>query len=119
LALTVPRDAVVDTGQRQHVFVVEHPGHYVPRTVKLGTTLADRVEVIERLAAGEPVVASGVFLIDSESRLRASGGGTGHQHGAAGQGEADKAPAPDRTDATDPTDAPAPEANPHAGHGAP
>lgn len=113
VAITVPRDAVVDTGQRQHVFVVEHPGHYVPRTVKLGTTLADRVEVVEGLAVGESVVASGVFLIDSESRLRASGGGTGHQHGGAGQSEPDKAPAADTTDA------PAPDANPHAGHGAP
>ena len=116
VALTVPRDAVVDTGQRQHVFVVEHPGHYVPRTVKLGTTLADRVEVIEGLTVGESVVASGVFLIDSESRLRASGGGTGHQHGGGGQGEADKAPAPEKTDTTD---APSPDVNPHTGHGAP
>ncbi|MBV6491038.1 MAG: hypothetical protein CNCCGFBP_01569 [Fimbriimonadaceae bacterium] len=119
VALTVPRDAVVDTGQRQHVFVVEHPGHYVPRTVELGTTLADRVEIIQGLTAGESVVASGVFLIDSESRLRASGGGTGHQHGGAGQGESDKAPAANTMDSDGSTDAPAPDVNPHAGHGAP
>lgn len=81
-ALTVPRDAVVDTGSAQHVFVVSGERRFVPRTVKLGTHLDERVEVREGLAANEPIVASGVFLIDSESRLRASGGGTGHAHGS-------------------------------------
>jgi len=80
----VSRDAVVDTGQMQHVFVVEHGKHFVPRMVTLGMRLEDRVEVTSGLAEGEEVVSSGVFLIDSESRLRASGGaGTGHVHGAA------------------------------------
>lgn len=82
-ALTVPRDAIVDTGDMQHVFVAEGDATFVPRTVKLAVRLDNRVEIVEGLAAGDPVVASGVFLIDSESRLRASGGGTGHVHGAA------------------------------------
>ncbi len=80
-ALTVPRDALVDTGGTQHVFVVERDGRFVPRLIKLGARLEDRVEVREGLTEGESIVASGVFLIDSESRLRASGGGTGHAHG--------------------------------------
>lgn len=83
LALTVPRDAVVDTGSAQHVFVVSGERRFVPRPVQLGARLGERVEVIEGLAVEELVVASGVFLIDSESRLRASGGGTAHAHGAA------------------------------------
>jgi Cu(I)/Ag(I) efflux system membrane fusion protein len=74
-ALTVARDAVVDTGLEQHVFVVEHPGHYVPRRVEVGALLGDRIEIRSGLKEGDSVVASGVFLIDSESRLRASGGG--------------------------------------------
>ena len=82
VALTVPRDAVVDTGAGQHVFVAEESNRLVPRSVKLGARLDERVEVQEGLHEGEAVVASGVFLIDSESRLRASGGGTGHAHGA-------------------------------------
>jgi multidrug efflux pump subunit AcrA (membrane-fusion protein) len=83
-ALVVSRDAVVDTGEMQHVFVVEHGKHFVPRMVTLGMRLEDRVEVTSGLSEGEEVVSSGVFLIDSESRLRASGGaGTGHVHGAA------------------------------------
>ncbi len=81
--LTVSRDAVVDTGVQQHVFVVTGPGHFEPREVRLGARLADRVEIRDGLAEGERVVSSGVFLIDSESRLRASGGGTGHAgHGS-------------------------------------
>jgi RND family efflux transporter MFP subunit len=89
-ALTVPRDAVVDTGDEQHVFVVTHDGGYEPRRVVLGARLEDRLEVREGLEEGEHVVASGVFLLDSESRLRASGGGGGEGHaghtGHAGHG---------------------------------
>ena len=84
-ALTVPRDAIVDTGNAQHVFVVAGEGRFLPRTVKLGTRFDDRIEVREGLQEDELVVASGVFLIDSESRLRASGGGTGHAHGSTEQ----------------------------------
>ncbi len=85
--LTVPRDAVVDTGGTQHVFLVEREGRFVPRTIKLGTRLDDRIEVTDGLSEGDSIVASGVFLIDSESRLRASGGGTGHAHGVRPEGE--------------------------------
>lgn len=78
-ALTISRDAVVDTGLSQHVFIAVTPNRFEPRNVTLGTRLQYRVEVIEGLSEGEDIVASGVFLLDSESRLRASGGaGTGH-----------------------------------------
>jgi Cu(I)/Ag(I) efflux system membrane fusion protein len=98
--LTVPRDAVVDTGRAQHVFVATSPGQFEPRTVTLGARVADRVEIQDGLHEGERIVASGVFLLDSESRLRASGGGTGHVHGT-----------PQSPDAT-----PVPTQDPHAGH---
>ncbi len=81
-ALVVPRDAIVDSGAEQHVFVAGADDRFEPRTVRLGTRLGDLVEVLEGVSEGERVVASGVFLLDSESRLRASGGGTAHQHGA-------------------------------------
>jgi Cu(I)/Ag(I) efflux system membrane fusion protein len=99
--ITVPRDAVVDTGQRQHVFVADGD-MFTPRTVTLGVQLADRVEVRNGLAEGERIVASGVFLLDSESRLRATGGSGGH----AGHGGGTPAP---KTQAT-------PAQDPHAGH---
>ena len=78
--LTVPRDAIVDTGREQHVFVATN-GRFEPRPVLVGLQLSDRVEVRSGLTAGELVVATGVFLLDSESRLRATGGTGGHRHG--------------------------------------
>lgn len=99
--LTVPRDAVVDTGRVQHVYVATSPGRFEPRTVTPGARLGDRVEIQSGLADGDQIVASGVFLLDSESRLRASGGGTGHSHGAT---------------SPSPTGTPAPSPDPHAGH---
>jgi len=75
--ITVPRDAVVDTGLQQHVFVVTGD-RFEPRPVTLGVQLADRVEVRTGLAEGERIVSAGVFLLDSESRLRATGGAGGH-----------------------------------------
>jgi Cu(I)/Ag(I) efflux system membrane fusion protein len=83
-ALTIPREAVVETGDSQHVFVRTQEGTLEPRQVRLGRRLRDRFEVLEGLSAGQEVVSSGVFLIDSESRLRASSAGAGHSgHGPA------------------------------------
>ena len=78
--ITVPRDAVVDTGLQQHVFVAAGD-RFEPRTVTVGVQLADRVEIRDGLREGEQIVAAGVFLLDSESRLRATGGAGGHSHG--------------------------------------
>jgi Cu(I)/Ag(I) efflux system membrane fusion protein len=77
-ALTIPREAVVETGESQHVFVRTARAGLEPRPVRLGRRLPERLEVLEGLAAGEEVVSSGVFLIDSESRLRASSGEPSH-----------------------------------------
>ncbi len=89
-ALTVPRDAVVDTGDMQHVFIKTSATGFEPRPVRVGLRLPDRIEVLEGVEEGEEVLASGVFLIDSESRLRGSGAaGLGHAgHGAPAEGEA-------------------------------
>jgi Cu(I)/Ag(I) efflux system membrane fusion protein len=113
-ALTVPRDAVVDTGAAQHVFVVEKAEHFTPRPVQLGIQLEDRVEVRGGVTAGEWIAASGVFLIDSESRLRASGGGTGHAHAAAVPEKAAGEPRPPR--APKPRSVEPPAASGHEGH---
>lgn len=86
-ALTVARDAVIDTGESQHVFVHTSENVLEPRQVKVGARLADRVEILQGLTPGDHVVTTGVFLIDSESRLRASGS-TGHSgHGGKQQAE--------------------------------
>jgi multidrug efflux pump subunit AcrA (membrane-fusion protein) len=77
--ITVPRDAIVDTGLQQHVFVAVGDW-FEPRPVTVGVQLADRVEIRDGLKEGEQIVAAGVFLLDSESRLRATGGTGGHNH---------------------------------------
>ena len=116
-ALVVARDAIVDTGESQHVFIAEHPGHFVPRPVKLGARLGDKVEVLEGLAEGEQVVTSGVFLIDSESRLRASGGGgTGHAHGGGQEAEKPAASPGEPADGGAHEAGHSPSLAPHEGH---
>jgi membrane fusion protein, copper/silver efflux system len=68
-ALTVPRSAVVQTGERALVFVDLGNGKLNAQTVKLGRTGGDYVEVLSGLASGQRVVTSAQFLIDSESNV--------------------------------------------------
>jgi len=80
--LSVPREAVVVTGERNLVFVRDSAGMLLPRQVVLGTRSEDRVQILSGLAEGERVVASANFLVDAESRLGSTGGGMpGMQHG--------------------------------------
>lgn len=72
-ALTVPRSALIQTGERQIAFVEQSPGVYAPREVKTGLAGKDFFEVLAGLSEGETVVASANFLIDSESRIGAIG----------------------------------------------
>ncbi len=80
--LAVPESAVLSTGERNIVFVEKAPGEFEPREVKLGVKTQDYYEVKSGLSAGEKVVTSGNFLLDSESKLRASveNPPAGHQH---------------------------------------
>ena len=68
-ALTVPRSAVVQTGERALVFVDAGNGALNAQTVRLGRTGGDYVEVLSGLTSGQRVVTSAQFLIDSESNL--------------------------------------------------
>jgi hypothetical protein len=90
--LSVPESAVFDTGTETIVFVDRGEGVFEPRHVVLGAKADGAYEVKAGVAEGEPVVTSGNFLIDSESRLKAAlqgvspstGSGQaagGHQHG--------------------------------------
>jgi len=68
--LVIPREAVIDSGARQIVYVEKTPGVYEMRTVTLGLRGDDDIEVVKGIRKGERVVTSGNFLIDSESQLR-------------------------------------------------
>ena len=84
--LTVPAAALLDTGDRQTVFVDLGNGYLEPRQVVVGDRFGDRVAITRGLSAGERVVSSGTFLIDSESQLKAAARGMGapqHQHDGA------------------------------------
>lgn len=70
--LSVPRAAVLDAGTRRLVFVVSDDGRFTPREVHLGPVAGDLVAVRDGVVAGEQVVTSANFLIDSESRLEAA-----------------------------------------------
>ncbi|MEH6503796.1 MAG: efflux RND transporter periplasmic adaptor subunit [Cycloclasticus sp.] len=69
-AVVIPSEAVIRSGSRNQVFVVRGPGKFEPRLVRLGLDSNGRVEVLEGVKAGEEVVTSAQFLIDSESKLR-------------------------------------------------
>lgn len=76
--LAVPESAVIRTGERAIVFVL-HGTHAEPREVTLGPLVGDHYRIDKGLAAGDRVATGAQFLLDSESRLRASAGmGSGH-----------------------------------------
>lgn len=68
--LTVPSEAVINTGQRTVVLLAEDLSRFRPVLVRTGMEAGDRIEILEGLKAGDDVVASGQFLIDSEASLR-------------------------------------------------
>jgi Cu(I)/Ag(I) efflux system membrane fusion protein len=67
--LSVPESAVIDTGTRKVVYVESEPGVFEGREVVLGPRIGDRFPVLDGLAPGEKVAATGAFLIDAESRI--------------------------------------------------
>jgi multidrug efflux pump subunit AcrA (membrane-fusion protein) len=71
-ALTVPDSAVIQTGERTLVFVDHGHGRYEPREVTLGARVPGGYEALRGVVAGERVVVSANFLLDSESSLRAA-----------------------------------------------
>jgi RND family efflux transporter MFP subunit len=80
--LVIPADAVLDSGVRQVAFVDLGDGRFEPRVLQLGAMADDRYIVLDGLKAGERIVTSANFLIDSESKLKAAltqMSGHGHQ----------------------------------------
>jgi Cu(I)/Ag(I) efflux system membrane fusion protein len=73
--LVVPRDAILESGERQLLFIHHGGGKLEWRSVKLGAKAGDWLEVTEGLKEGEHVVTGANFLIDSESQLKAAVGG--------------------------------------------
>jgi Cu(I)/Ag(I) efflux system membrane fusion protein len=109
----IPADAVIHSGTKSVVFVALGSGKFQPREVELGEGNSEFVEVVSGLEKGDGVVTRANFLVDSESRLRASlaalsspGTTAPASAGDGGAAPAGNAPAPSAS----------PAADPHAGH---
>jgi Cu(I)/Ag(I) efflux system membrane fusion protein len=72
IRLAVPRDAVLQSGERQIIFIHKGGGQLEWRTVRIGVRAGNEVEIVEGLQEGEHIVTSANFLIDSESQVRAA-----------------------------------------------
>ncbi len=68
--ITVPSEAVLDSGVKKTVFVERGEGLFAPRTVETRRRFDDRVEIVSGLEPGERIVISGNFLVSSESRMK-------------------------------------------------
>ena len=68
-ALLVPSEAVIRTGKRTLVMLADGKGRFRPAEVRIGREASGQTEILAGLAAGEKVVASGQFLLDSEASL--------------------------------------------------
>jgi Cu(I)/Ag(I) efflux system membrane fusion protein len=124
-ALVVPEDAVIETGTRKLVFVVENHGQaqmrLLPREVATGERAENFYEITAGLAEDERVAVAATFLLDSESRLQAALRTMGEAPSdAAPQGSAAPAPSPSNRPSrapdggtASPTPSPAPT-HPHA-----
>ncbi|HXX34823.1 MAG TPA: efflux RND transporter periplasmic adaptor subunit [Thermodesulfobacteriota bacterium] len=79
--LAVPEGAIIDTGVRQMAIIDKGNGYFEPREVKIGSKAEGYYEVIKGLKAGERVVTSASFLVDSESNLKEAMGGMANMPG--------------------------------------
>jgi Cu(I)/Ag(I) efflux system membrane fusion protein len=122
VGLRIPTDAVIHSGTQTVVFVALPNGKFQPREVRLGAGDSRAVEVVSGLQEGDGVVTRANFLVDSESRLRASlaalsgsaPASSGHEgHGGAAPPAPPPPPPPAEAKGGDASSAP----NPHAGHG--
>jgi Cu(I)/Ag(I) efflux system membrane fusion protein len=68
-AVVVPSEAVIRSGLREQVFLVRAPGKFEPREVEVGLSSGGLTEIRSGLEAGDQIVVSAQFLIDSESKL--------------------------------------------------
>ena len=78
IKILVPQEAVLNSGTEQHVFVVHDGGMFEPRKITVGPVVDGNAVVLTGLRAGETIVVSGNFLIDSESGLKTAMNGMAH-----------------------------------------
>ena len=67
--LVVPKEAVIDTGERKYVLLALADGYFEPRDIQVGSPIGEFYPVVAGVADGDRVVTSALFLIDSETNL--------------------------------------------------
>jgi RND family efflux transporter MFP subunit len=91
--IVVPDAAVFHSGTKNLVFVYSGDGNIEPREILVGTRVGDQIVILKGLKAGEQIVTSANFLIDSEAQLQAAAGAFMPPPPGAGQAAAMNAPA--------------------------
>jgi Cu(I)/Ag(I) efflux system membrane fusion protein len=81
MRLAIPQEAIIESGQKQVVFLHHGGGKLEPRSIKTGVKTGEWSEVLEGLKEGDHIVTSANFLIDSESRLKSAVEGMGGMPG--------------------------------------
>jgi len=70
--VVIPIEGLIRTGREERVIISLGEGRFESRSVRAGIESGDWVEVLEGVEAGDAIVVSGQFMIDSEASLRAS-----------------------------------------------
>ena len=78
IQIVVPQEAIMDSGDKQYVFLVHDGGVFEPRSIQMGAKMDGKVVVLSGLKPGDTIVTSGNFLVDSESRLKSAMSGMQH-----------------------------------------
>src|SRR5579863_5911950 len=91
--LAIPSSGVFQSGTRQIAFVDRGSGYFEPREIETGAQAGDDLVVLKGLKAGEHIVTSANFLIDSESQLQAAMGSFAPPPPGAGAAASMNAPA--------------------------
>ena len=85
--LAIPKEAVIDTGEKRYALVALPDGYFEPREIQVGEPVDQFYPVLNGLGHGDTVVTSAQFLIDSETNLQAAMQSmAGHGHGGGGSG---------------------------------
>jgi RND family efflux transporter MFP subunit len=79
--LTVPAEAVLDSGTAKTVFLDRGNGYFEPRQVETGQRIGDRVEIARGLRAADRIVISAAFLLNSESQMKSALGAMSNMPG--------------------------------------
>ena len=70
--LSIPNEAIIEEGDRQVVYIQQHPGHYVPQDIHTGLKGELYTQVLHGLSEGDEIVTLGSFFIDAEHKLNST-----------------------------------------------